>query len=501
MNPSGQAAMSVSTTITYNNCQRIDYIKVIRLYCETLGPRQPVYSCRVVPRTGYTCVLTLPANIISHVLSSIQKKKGLAMLDAARLACELLREKRELGDSYEVLKPKFQAPVFPAFGNIKISETEQQQLGFGAIDIEVLRTALTPRTDSATSPSWEIVGEAFMKFFFASYFFARHQDDLEGALTKRIDNEVCKTVMSKHIQSSALNLHVCAGNAGLKKTENLSVSVFRRVIGAFVIHGGLDAALEAAWMLGAAVDGSTANMRGIQVVYQINRPADLTKFISCSKDALELDQDMAARVDDVQKALGYTFNDVGILVEALTHESISVKNPEKRSYDRLELLGDGVLEHIVVEHYYRQYPTTSSKDFKIFAKFVLCNNSLGSFYASLGLQTTLMTDPEEFVNNWIEDAESVVRDRARGVMDMEKLHLNKVLGDAMEALVGAIFVDGGMDLEPVRRIVTRSYMPFIDGSGVACHIGKGVTTNPVGKRSQAEDAEDDQLLPAKKAKA
>ncbi|KAF9182335.1 Dicer-like protein 1 [Haplosporangium sp. Z 27] len=479
--------MSVSTTTTtYNNCQRIDYIKVIRLYCETLGPRRPIYSCRTVPRVGYTCVLTLPANIICHVLSSAQKKKGLAMLDAARLACDLLREKRELSDSYEILRPKVQAPVFPAFGNIKISETEQQQLGFGAIDIEALRTALTPKNNSATSSSWELVGEAFMKFFFASYFFARYQDDLEGALTKRIDNEACKAVISKYIQSSALNRHVCAGNAGLKKTEKLSVSVFRRVIGAFIIHGGLDAALEATWMLGAAVDGSTTNMKGIQVVYQINRPADLTKSITCPKDAVELDQGMAARVNKVQNTLGYTFNDVGILVEALTHESISVKNPEKRSYDRLELLGDGVLEHVVIEHYYNRYPNSDISDLNLFKSFVLSNNSLGSFYASLGLQTTLMTDPEEFDNTWIEDAEGVVRDRARGITDMENLHLSKVLGDAVEALVGAIFVDGGMDLEPVRRVVARSYIPFIDGSGVACHIRKGVTTNPVGKRPQAE---------------
>ncbi|KAF8974862.1 hypothetical protein BGZ46_009649, partial [Entomortierella lignicola] len=138
----------------------------------------------------------------------------------------------------------FQAPVFPAFGNIKDPEAEQQQLGFNSIDIKILTTALTPKTNSAASFSWEAVGEAFMKFFLASYF-ARYQDDLEGALTRRIANEACKAVMSNHIQSSVLNRHVYAGNTGLKKTRELSVAVFRRAMGAFAIYGGLDAALKA----------------------------------------------------------------------------------------------------------------------------------------------------------------------------------------------------------------------------------------------------------------
>ncbi|KAF9177563.1 hypothetical protein BGZ49_005609 [Haplosporangium sp. Z 27] len=184
-------------------------------------------------------------NIIRPVISSIQQNKGLTVCDASRLACMLLMEKHELDGNYNILRPQFQAPVFPAFGNIKISEAEQQQLGFNSIDIKILTTALTPETNGATSFSWEAVGEAFMKFFFTSYFFARYQDDLEGALTRRIANEACKAVMSKHIQSSVLNRHVYAGNTGLKKTRELSVAVFRRVIGAFAIYGGLDAALKA----------------------------------------------------------------------------------------------------------------------------------------------------------------------------------------------------------------------------------------------------------------
>ncbi|KAF9182846.1 Dicer-like protein 2 [Haplosporangium sp. Z 27] len=432
MNPSEQTAVSATTSTTANH-QQTDYAKVIKLYCERLGPRRPIYSFRVVPRNGYTCVLTLPMNIIRPVVSSTQRNKKLTIWDASRLACILLIEKHELDGNYNVLRPMFQAPVFPAFGNIKVSEAEQQQLGLDSIDIKILTTALTPKTNSATSSNWEGVGEAFMNFFFASYFFARYQDDLEGALTCRISNEACRAVTSKHIQSSVLNRYVCAGNTGLKKTRELSIAVFRRIIGAFAIYGGLDAALKASWILDASVDGSIASMKDIQIVYQTNRPEDLSKSVTNLEEPMELDAIMAVRIEEVQRALRYTFKDVRILIEALAHESVRRKSPEKRSYNRLELLGDGVLEYIIVEHYYNLYPTTSCKDLKSFTSFSLCNNSLGSFYASLGLQTTLMTDLG-LGNTWIEDAVDVVWDRARGITNMENLHLSKILGDAMEAL-------------------------------------------------------------------
>ncbi|KAF9147526.1 hypothetical protein BGX20_006630, partial [Mortierella sp. AD010] len=71
-----------------------------------------------------------------------------------------------------------------------------------------------------------------------------------------------------------------------------------------------------------------------------------------------------------------------------------------------------------------------------------------------------------------EDAKTVVCLRNSGVTDWKGLHLDKVLSDAMEALIGAIFVDSGFVLDAVQEALSLTLYPFVDRSTFKTSIGK-----------------------------
>ena len=67
---------------------------------------------------------------------------------------------------------------------------------------------------------------------------------------------------------------------------------------------------------------------------------------------------------------------------------------------------------------------------------------------------------------WKKDARRVIRLRDSGVTDWKGLGLSKVLGDAMEALIVAIFVDSGFDLETVQEVLSLILYQFVDRSNL-----------------------------------
>jgi ribonuclease III len=128
----------------------------------------------------------------------------------------------------------------------------------------------------------------------------------------------------------------------------------------------------------------------------------------------------------IQSVLGYTFQDLSLLKEALTHASLGYENQKpQRDNQRLEFLGDAVLQLILSEMVYRQFgqadeglltkvraQLVSTKAFSAVARRI----QLGQFI--------LMGRAEE--NNGGREREST-------------------LADAFEAIAGAIYLDGGIE--------------------------------------------------------
>lgn len=132
---------------------------------------------------------------------------------------------------------------------------------------------------------------------------------------------------------------------------------------------------------------------------------------------------------ELEKCLDYDFKDKNLIIEALTHKSF--KKPY--SNERLEFLGDAVLNLIVGEFLYNKFPDSNEGELsKMRASLV---NEQG--FTKLAVQINL--GDYIFVSN--------AEDRNKG---REK---PSILSDAFEAIMGAIYVES--DLDTVKEIILR----------------------------------------------
>lgn len=139
-----------------------------------------------------------------------------------------------------------------------------------------------------------------------------------------------------------------------------------------------------------------------------------------------------ARLDEISQRLGYRFADQALLTEALTHGSTQT---HKGDYQRLEFLGDRVLGLVIAEHLFRDQPKDGEGRLTHLLSSLVRSESCAEAGDTIGLSDLVIIGAGE---------------RAKG------MNLNRtVLGDAMEALVAAIYLDGG--LEQARAFVLRCW--------------------------------------------
>lgn len=122
--------------------------------------------------------------------------------------------------------------------------------------------------------------------------------------------------------------------------------------------------------------------------------------------------------------IGYEFKDKQLLKCAFTHISYANEN-NIMSNQRLEFLGDSVLSFVVAEKLYKVYPKADEGELTEMRAALVCEKSLSEKAAALGLGEGLKFGKSE--------------SRSDGV------HKASILCDTFEALLGAIFLDGGID--------------------------------------------------------
>ena len=132
----------------------------------------------------------------------------------------------------------------------------------------------------------------------------------------------------------------------------------------------------------------------------------------------------------LERLLGLSFTDPTLLQEALTHKSAGTPN-----YERLEFLGDAVLELVVTEQIYRLHPTLDEGAMTRMRVALVRRESLAEVAKRLQLGRYLQFGQGE---------------RKSGGM-----HRASILADSFEALVGAVYLDGGFEV--VREVIKAQF--------------------------------------------
>ena len=133
----------------------------------------------------------------------------------------------------------------------------------------------------------------------------------------------------------------------------------------------------------------------------------------------------------LEDRIGYNFNDANILRLALTHRSVSSEDPSRNDNERLEFLGDAVLQLVVTDFLYGSYPN-------------LAEGQMAKVRASVVSRPTL-AEVAKFIDlgTFIELAPAEDRTGGRGK--------DSILADALEAVLGAVYLDSSLD--DVRMVI------------------------------------------------
>lgn len=138
----------------------------------------------------------------------------------------------------------------------------------------------------------------------------------------------------------------------------------------------------------------------------------------------------------IKEVLGYDFGDAGLLTTALTHRSFSREHNE-----RLEFLGDALLGMFIADELFMKFPEAAESDLTRLRSSLVKKETLAQLAKQLDLGRHIRFSIGEHKSGgrWKES----------------------LLADAMEALIGAIYLDSG--LENCRRSILTVYASLLDG--------------------------------------
>ena len=131
-------------------------------------------------------------------------------------------------------------------------------------------------------------------------------------------------------------------------------------------------------------------------------------------------------IKDLEAAIGYRFQNITLLQNALTHSSYANErwHNSLKSTERLEFLGDSILGMVVAEYLYKKFPDRPEGELTRMRADMVCEKTLASVAARINLGQHLM------LGNGEEQGGGRSRD--------------SILADAVESVIAASFLDGGM---------------------------------------------------------
>lgn len=147
-------------------------------------------------------------------------------------------------------------------------------------------------------------------------------------------------------------------------------------------------------------------------------------------------------MESLEEKIGYTFQNKGLLRQALTHSSFSneQKINKRPHYERIEFLGDAVLELVSSEFLFLENPEAPEGELTKLRASMVCEPALAYCARELEIGRYI----------YLGKGEEATGGRKR----------DSIISDVMEAVIGAIYLDGGY--EPAKKHILRFILSDVD---------------------------------------
>lgn len=143
---------------------------------------------------------------------------------------------------------------------------------------------------------------------------------------------------------------------------------------------------------------------------------------------------------EFEQIIKQPFSDQSLLMTALTHSSYANQHKNMEHNEKLEFLGDAVLQLAITEYIYRNFPQKTEGELTKLRALIVCEASLHQVAVDWNLGSYIrMSKGEELTGG---------RERAA------------LLADGVEAVIAAVYLDQGM--ETAKKFVVKSFMEIID---------------------------------------
>ncbi|XP_021275641.1 dicer-like protein 4 isoform X3 [Herrania umbratica] len=329
----------------------------------------------------------------------------------------------------------------------------------------------------------ESLGDAFLKFAVGRHLFLLHDILDEGGLTRRRSNAVnnsnlfklatrrnlqvyirdqpfdpcqfyalghpCQIICTKETEGtthSQYNYQVDHANSEVRCSRNhhwlhkkTIADVVEALVGAFIVDRGFKAATAFLRWIGIRVDFQHSQVNNVWVASKRFMPL-------CSK------VDTGA----LENLLGYQFLHKGLLLQAFVHPSHNKHGGG--CYQRLEFLGDAVLDYLITSYLFSVYPKLKPGQLTDLRSVSVNNKSFANVAVDRSLHKFLIRDScplSEAIEKYVD---FITSSPERGLFEGPKCP--KVLGDLVESSFGAILLDTGFNLNLVWKIMLSILDPI-----------------------------------------
>ncbi|RLM75497.1 hypothetical protein C2845_PM15G13970 [Panicum miliaceum] len=264
---------------------------------------------------------------------------------------------------------------------------------------------------------FEVLGDAFLKYVVGRHSFISYEGLDEGQLTKR--------------------------RSDIVKNSNLKTSadVVESLLGAFIVESGFKAAFAFLHWIGIKVNFKDSALYRVLDASSAN--LSLMNYINIS---------------ELEELIGYKFKHKGLLIQAFVHPSFNKHSGG--CYQRMEFLGDAVLEYLMTSYLYSAYPDLKPGQITDLKSLAVKNTSFAHVAIKKSIHKYLIKD-SKYLMAAVNKFENYVN-LSNSEKDLsEEPACPKVLGDIVESCVGAVLLDSGFNLNHVWKLMLMLLKPIL----------------------------------------